>query len=229
MEVDNLENKKTRPEQLKRHELVETRVKTFYDDFTYLASKICKTPIAIISLVGSKKQWFTAGNGLNFNETSPDSTPCRHTILEDETLIIPDTAKDERFLDNDLIFNDSKIRFYAGTPLIDSERYSLGTLCVMDYLPRQLEDYQIKSLEILGRQISLQIELIGGAEEKEFMKKLLPICSYCKQVSDEEKKWHEIDNHLSKNTNLRFTHSVCPSCHEEKILPEIEIFKNLLK
>ncbi len=130
-----------------------------YDDIARLASLIAGTPIGLISFVDVSRQWFKARLGLDISETSRDEAFCAHTILTPENLlIVPDAERDERFRDNPMVVNDPHVRFYAGAPLVLSNGHAVGTLCVLDYRPRELTAAQEESLRILSRQIVGLIE-----------------------------------------------------------------------
>ena len=145
-EADRLQN-------LKLHNILDSGAEREFDDIALLASQICQTPIATISLIDANRQWFKSRIGLDISQSGRDSSFCGHAILGRDPLVVPDALRDDRFAHNPLVLGDPHIRFYAGTPLISAEGYALGTLCVIDRIPRQLSEGQIQSLAILGRQV----------------------------------------------------------------------------
>jgi PAS domain S-box-containing protein len=153
------DNEALRIQTLLQYKILDTPAEVAFDDLTRLASYICGTPIALISLVDENRQWFKSKVGLQQQETPRDQAFCAHTILQSDALIVPDATNDQRFASNPLVTSDPNIRFYAGVPLTDAEGYALGALCVIDYVPRELSPEQIQALQALGRQVIRQMDL----------------------------------------------------------------------
>jgi GAF domain-containing protein len=221
-------NEEQRLKALEQYEILDTIAGKNYDDFTFLASQICQTPIALISLVDSERQWFKSKVGLDPDETSRELAFCAHAILKDEVMIVPNAEEDKRFADNDLVMYEPKIRFYAGAPLKNPDGFNLGTLCVIDQIPRELSSDQIASLKALSRQIVARMELTKAYKAIKTLEGLLPICSYCKKIRDDNNYWHQIEQYISEHLDVKFSHSVCSSCHEKEVLPEMEFLRKSL-
>ena len=153
------DNEAARLADLKECGILDTAPEAAYDDLTKLASHICGTPIATVSLVDSDRQWFKSKVGLEAEETPRDVAFCAHTILGSDLLIVPDATADPRFSDSPLVVDDPHIRFYAGVPLVTPRGHALGAFCAIDREPRRLDPGQIEAMRVLARQVVTQIEL----------------------------------------------------------------------
>jgi GAF domain-containing protein len=142
-----------------QYEVLDTVPEEVFDDLTELAARICDAPIALVSLVDEDRQWFKSKIGMTQQETSRDISFCAHAIRGEGLFIVPDATKDKRFSHNPLVTSDPKIRFYAGAPLITADGHALGSLCVMDNIPRELRPDQQQALRVLARHVMTQLEL----------------------------------------------------------------------
>jgi GAF domain-containing protein len=133
-----LPNESKRLAALRRYGILDIPGEADFDDFTRLASQICGTPIATITLVDAARQWFKSNIGLEASETPRDISFCGHAIAGNEILEVPNALEDERFRDNPLVIGDPNLRFYAGAPLITPDGLNIGALCVFDRTPHCL-------------------------------------------------------------------------------------------
>ena len=144
---------------LQKYAILDTEPEQAFEDLTLLASYVCKTPIAAISLVDEDRQWFKSKIGLEVSQTPRDIAFCAVAIQQADVMVVPDTFEDGRFRDNPLVVSHPYIRFYAGAPLINEDGYALGTLCVVDRAPRDLASDQKEALQALSRLVLAQLEL----------------------------------------------------------------------
>jgi two-component system, cell cycle sensor histidine kinase and response regulator CckA len=158
-------NETRRLKVLWQYDVLDTVPEEVFDDLTELAARICEAPIALISLIDEDRQWFKAKIGVTVNETSRDISFCSHAIKQEDLFIIPDATQDARFANNPLVTSDPKIRFYAGAPLITPDGYALGSLCVIDKVPRELRPEQKQALRVLARHVMTQLELRRHSKE----------------------------------------------------------------
>ena len=159
------QNEARRLKVLWQYEVLDTVPEEVFDDLVEMAGAICEAPIALISLVDESRQWFKARVGVDARETSRDLSFCGHAILQPGLFIVPDATRDERFKDNPLVVGEPKIRFYAGAPLVTPDGHALGTLCVLDKVPRELTPSQLKALRVLAHLVVGQLELRRHSKE----------------------------------------------------------------
>jgi GAF domain-containing protein len=125
-----------------------------YDNITSLASRICSTPISLITLLDDRRQWFKSATGLEIKETPIEYAFCSHAIQHpSEIMVVPDSRKDERFANNPYVTGEPHIVFYAGMPLVDEAGQALGTLCVLDVQENTLTPFQLTALKQLAKQV----------------------------------------------------------------------------
>ena len=153
------QNEDERLAELLSYDVLDTEAEQLFDDLTALASQICETPIALISLIDPNRQWFKSRVGLDAEETSRDIAFCSHAILQSDVFEIPNATLDPRFHDNPLVTGAPDIRFYAGAPLITPSGHAIGTLCAIDSKPRKLTETQKASLQTLSKSVVAHLEL----------------------------------------------------------------------
>ncbi|MDF2450065.1 MAG: histidine kinase response regulator hybrid protein [Bacteroidota bacterium] len=157
---DKHEREKERLKSLESYSILDSLPEKDYDDLTTIAAEICGTPISLVTLVDENRQWFKSHHGVNITETPIEYAFCSHTISSSEKIfIVNDSREDERFHDNPLVTHSPHVIFYAGVPLINHEGLPLGTLCVIDHKPRNLNERQITSLKALASQVMNLLEL----------------------------------------------------------------------
>lgn len=141
--------------------LIDSAPERAFDRLTWLAARITATPMALVSLLTSRRQWFKSRVGLDAAETPREWAFCSHAILDETPLIVEDAHEDARFRDNPLVTGEPFLRFYAGFPLYDKDDYKLGTLCVLDRVPRKLAAEQVEALHELAAIASEEIKRRG--------------------------------------------------------------------
>ena len=137
-----------------------------YDEITQLTAELCNVPVCLISLVEKDRQWFKSKVGLGICETSIEQSICAHAITQNDYLEIQDTHLDDRTLNNTLCQGEKPFRYYAGAILRTLEGWPLGTLCVLDYEPRQLNHLQKRVLEVHAKSVTRQLELTRALVKK---------------------------------------------------------------
>ncbi|MFF5082043.1 ATP-binding protein [Actinoplanes sp. NPDC000266] len=141
-------------------QVLDTPPEEDFDDIALLASEICGTPMGLVSLVDRDRQWFKAKVGLDLEETDRDLSFCSHTIHGHDLLEVPDATADPRFADNPVVLREAGgVRFYAGAPVVLDGTYSVGTVCVVDHVPRTLTSSQKRALRSLAKHAAVQLEL----------------------------------------------------------------------
>lgn len=215
-----------RLEALAEYGIMDTPPEQAFDDLTRLTTFICGTPMALVTLLDSRRQWFKSTVGLSASETPLEHAFCAHAIEQENVFLVTDATQDARFATNPLVTGEPHIRFYAGAPLITPDGVALGTLCAIDRVPRELSIGQIDALAALARQVIWALELRKTVEalsvalvekkaaqqEVATLQDLLPMCAWCRKVRDDESFWHHVEDYLAANSEIRVSHGVCPEC-----------------
>ncbi|HEX2875780.1 MAG TPA: ATP-binding protein [Polyangiaceae bacterium] len=175
-------NEAQRLEVLQRYAILDTAPDASFDALTALAAFIADAPIALVSLVDSERQWFKSRVGIEATETSRDDSLCGHVVANGEPLIVRDTIEDRRFADNPSVVGAPKVRFYTGYPLLAEEDVVLGTLCVADTKPRELNEIQHRKLAMLAKLAVLQLDYHRDRLE---LKKLVEATERANQAKSE--------------------------------------------
>lgn len=175
-------DEKQRLAALHSYRILDSAPESDFDEVVELASSICESPISLVTLIDSDRQWFKSQKGIDGSETPREHAFCAHAIHDEDLMIVPDAWQDERFFDNPYVTSDPNVRFYAGMPIVTAEGYKLGTLCVIDRQPKQLSDYQRMALKVLGHQVMKLLDLRKANLElerrNEINKRLLSIIGH---------------------------------------------------
>ena len=147
-------NEELRQQELESLELLDTPPEKEFDDIIELAAQICNCPVSFLSLLDKDRQWFKAVKGLDAAETRRDISFCSHTILQEEVMVVEDALLDARFADSPLVTGETKMRFYAGTPVYSPSGQPLGAVCVVDHKPNTLSAAQRQSLVLMAKQVT---------------------------------------------------------------------------
>ena len=172
------DNEPQRLATLQSLDILDTVPEERFDRLTRMAKRLFGVPVALVSLVDANRQWFKSCDGLDVSETPRDVSFCGHAILGDGVFLIPDATLDERFKDNPLVVNEPYVRFYAGCPLLAYNGCRLGTLCIIDHSPRQMDDEDLLVLKDLAAMVERELaalqlatvdELTNVANRRGFM------------------------------------------------------------
>ena len=148
-----------RLEALRSYDIIDTDPEPVFNDLAQLAAYVCGTPMAVVSLLDDERQWLKARVGIDVREVAREQTFCQYALRATDVFEIPDTLADALYASNPMVTGAPHIRFYAGTPLLTPEGYSLGTLCAFDTVPRSLSTDQREALRLLARQVMAHLEL----------------------------------------------------------------------
>jgi len=199
---------------LRHYHVLDTEPEQAFDDLTLLASHICGTPIALITLVDEHRQWFKSRVGTTIAETARSIAFCSCAIEQSDITVVPDALDDARFRENPLVVGELGIRFYAGAPLITPEGHALGTLCVVDRVPRRLTEAQMEALDALRHQAEAQLELRRRLHE------LSEALAERDKAEQEQRKLNvELNEALQNVRKLSALLPFCSACEINMVIP----------
>ena len=216
-------------------EILDTPGEERFDRITRLAARLLDTPIALVSLVDERRQWFKSVFGLDARETPRDVAFCAHAILDAEPLVVENALADPRFAKNPLVTGGPCIRFYAGAPLLVRGGSGVGTLCVIDTRPRVLDEAERQSLADLACIVETElravemVRLIEALErargEVDVLRAVVPICSYCRSVRKDADYWQSVENFIEEHLPAELSHGICPGCYRDVVAPQLDRFR----
>ena len=183
---------------LQKYAILDTEPEEAFDDLALLASFVCEAPLAMISLIDENRQWFKSKVGVSVSQTDREIAFCSTAIQQSDVFVVPNALQDERFRNNPLVVGEPNVRFYAGAPLINEDGLALGTICVVDRVPRELGADQRAALQALSRRVLAQLELRRHL--------LLPkeaLADRTKQEHEREKELFKVQQTLLRVMGLR--------------------------
>ena len=154
------ENEAERLNALRNLQILDTQAEERFDRLARMAKRMFQVPIALVSLVDENRQWFKSSFGVEFDEVPRDYSICGHAIQSSDILVIPDTKKDERFADNPMVTGEPHVRFYAGKPIKTQDGFIVGTLCIIDKVPRIFHPEDVDMLEDMARMVEQEIAAV---------------------------------------------------------------------
>jgi anti-sigma regulatory factor (Ser/Thr protein kinase) len=199
---------------LRRYKILDTEPERQFDDLVLLASQICGTPIALITLVDADRQWFKARVGMSLTETARSVSICSHAIEQPGLFVVQDALGDQRFRDNPTVTGDPYIRFYAGAPLTTDDGHALGTLCVLDRVPRTLTREQTEALQALRRQVEAQLEL-----RRNLMELKEALAQRDRAEESQSRLVEKLQTALSNVSHLSALIPYCSTCQFNMVIP----------
>lgn len=189
-EIDDREHENLRVEELRSYEIMGAPAEFAFDDIVDFATEITACPVAFVHFIDSEKQWAMAAANVprETSECQREDSICNVVIRQNDVVVIPDTLADDRFKDIGCVCDTPNIRFYMGAPLINTNGFALGTLCLVDFEPRQMDYEKVEAIKVLARQVVAHLELrkqVGlAAESRQRLKSALDTLQQEKEKSE---------------------------------------------
>ena len=155
--ADVSRDESARLDALREYEILDTPPEAEFDDLATLAAHLCETPIALVGFVAGDREWFKSRVGLSIDAAPRDVSFSAHAILQSDVFVVPDAAADPRFSGNPFV-TETRFRFFAGAPIAARDGHSLGTIAVIDRVPRELSPSQLLGLHALARHTERLLE-----------------------------------------------------------------------
>jgi GAF domain-containing protein len=205
-------NEQKRIEALKRYNILDTPRDGSFDHITAIASTIFKVPISIISLVDSDRIWFKSHHGVPVNQIDRSPGLCASAIMAEDTYVVENARTDARTLANPLVAGEFGLQFYAAAPLQSTDGYNLGTLCIIDKMPRKFNGEEKVILKQLARIVMDEMEMRLALRNT---------------VSNIRKIAEDISMHI--NTTLRSFQTDLSSTKQQDVISHLEASQMYLK
>jgi anti-sigma regulatory factor (Ser/Thr protein kinase) len=199
---------------LNRYRILDTEPEQAFDDLTMLASHLCGTPIALITLLDAERQWFKSRVGVTLHESARSVSFCTHAIKQRDLYVVPDLTRDALFRQNPFVVGEPGIRFYAGAPLVTPDGHALGTICVLDQVPRTLSADQTEALDALRRQAQAQLEL-----RLNLMQLREALAERERAEAEQVKLIGELRSALDEVKRLSALVPLCSTCRFDMVIP----------
>ena len=191
-------NEASRLSNLLSYGILDSGKEKHFDDLAELIAHVCNCQFALISFIDKKRQWFKSTRQIEISETPRNVSFCAHTILQDDVMVVKDTKKDKRFFDSPFVTDSFKIGFYAGTPIISSAGYKIGTVCGLDKKPKYIFSRKQKNaLKIIANQVTLLVEM--GVKNKQVAAQNEAIVEEAKKDAQQALNGHEVEKNFIAN------------------------------
>jgi GAF domain-containing protein len=208
---------------LHSYEILDTPPDGAFDRITALAARHFKVPVALVSLVDEDRIWFKSRHGLEAEQIPRSPGLCASVIFSDDAYVVRNALKDPRTLANPLVAGAMGLRFYAAVPLVTHDGYRLGTMNIIDFVPRDLDAAGLSDLHEFAGLVMDQMELrlsarktiaalsraVRGAEHSTELERLVTVCAWSRKIQVDG-RWVTFEEFLVDSLGLRITHGIDP-------------------